>query len=710
MAWGSRIVLCVALFAAGCTSPTGGDFFAETVESLHAKDSPLRPAGGGSQRLASSIGSGKRFSGAQYQGSGNFVSYGAPVAKVTGDGSGQFELNLVNAPITQAAKAVLGDALQVNYVVDPRVQGTVTLQTSKPVSRDALVDILESALAVNGAGIVKRANSYQIMPMAETLASTPSVSVPSVTPSGPGVKVQVLQLQYIAADEMKTILEPITRQGTVLRVDSTRNLITVAGNNSDLEAIREAVSVFDVDWMRGMSVALHPLKASKPDAVASELESIFGTKGGAGGKVIQFIPNNRLNSVLVITSRPAYLARAASWIAKLDTLAETNEEQLFVYQIQNRPAKELAEVLSSILGAQNGGARKAAADNVSPEMAPIAMSSDGITPAPLTGGSEPVPQLVAEEGSAGGRIKVVADTDNNALLIQTTAREYHRIEQILAKVDVLPTQVMLEAVIAEVTLNDELKFGLRWFFENNGMKISLSDVASGFAGASFPGFAWTYASNNIQVTLNALASITDVNIVSAPTVMALNNQKAILQVGDQVPIVTQQSTGTAGGNAPIINSVEMKDTGVILTVTPRINNAGRVQLDIGQEVSNAVETTSSGIDSPTIQQRKIQTRVLVNDGESLALGGLIQETNSIKRAQVPLLGDIPLLGNAFKNKTDGIKRTELIIFIRPRVVRDIKEARDVTEEFRGKISLQTPIQKRRGGKTKVEQDLKRLAY
>ncbi|WP_152979953.1 secretin N-terminal domain-containing protein [Mesorhizobium sp. 1M-11] len=335
MAYGGRIILCMALFAAGCTSPTGGDFFTETVESLHAKDSPLRDRGGGSQRLASSVGSGKRFSGAQYQGSGNFVSYGAPIAKVTGDGSGQFELNLVNAPVTQAAKAVLGDALQANYVVDPRVQGTVTLQTSKPVSRDALVDILESALAVNGAGIVKRANSYQIMPLADTLASTPSVSVPSVTPSGPGIKVQVLQLQYVAADEMKTILEPITRQGTVLRVDSTRNLITVAGNNADLEAIREAVSVFDVDWMKGMSVALHPLKASKPDAVAAELESIFGTKGGAGGKVIQFIPNNRLNSILVITSRPAYLARASSWIAKLDTLAETNEEQLFVYQIQN---------------------------------------------------------------------------------------------------------------------------------------------------------------------------------------------------------------------------------------------------------------------------------------------------------------------------------------------------------------------------------------
>ncbi|MER8409371.1 type II secretion system secretin GspD [Mesorhizobium sp. M1307] len=700
------VVLCMLLACAGCTSPSGKDFFTETVDSLHAKNSPLR-AGYNASHPLTAAGEAQRFSGAQYQGSGNFVSSGAPIAQVTADGSGQFELNLVNAPVAQAAKAVLGDALHLNYIVDPRVQGTVTLQTSQPVSQDALVDILESALAVNNAGITKRAGTYQIVPLSDIMSSTPSVSVPSVSRSGPGIKVQVLQLQYIAADEMKTILEPITRQGSVLRVDSTRNLITVAGYNSDLDAIREAVSVFDVDWMRGMSVALHPLKTSKPEAVASELDSIFGTKNGPGAKIIQFIPNDRLNSVLVITSRPAYLSRAAVWIGKLDKLAETNEDQLFVYEIQNRPAKELAAVLSSVLGTSVKTEGEMAGANVSPDMTPIALQSDGVTPVPLTG---PSPSLVlAPDEQSPTHAKVVADVENNALLIQTTARDYDRIQQILSKLDILPTQVMLEAVIAEVTLNDELKFGLRWFFENNGMKISLSDVASGFTGATFPGFGWTYATDNIQVTLNALASITDVNVISAPTIMALNNQKAILQVGDQVPIITQQAVGTSTADAPIVNSVEMKDTGVILTVTPRINNAGRVMLDIQQEVSNVTKTTSSGIDSPTIQQRKIQTRVLVNDGESLALGGLIQERNNVDRGQVPILGDIPIIGNAFKHKSDSVGRTELIIFIRPRVIRDISEARQVTDEFRGKISLQTPIQQRRGG-TRLQQNLKRLKY
>lgn len=412
---------------------------------------------------------------------------------------------------------------------------------------------------------------------------------------------------------------------------------------------------------------------------------------------MRFVPNERLNAVLVISPRPAYLSRAADWIARLDTLAETSDEQMFVYTIQNRPAKELAEVLRSVL-ARGGSA--AAAGPLAPDVSEVAVTVDaGSGPAP--GADEPL------DGGADP-LSVVADVENNALLIHTTAREYERIERILKQLDVLPVQVLLEAVIAEVTLSDELKFGLRWFFESGNFGVSLSDVASGFTGAAFPGFAWSYATDDIQVTLNALSSVTDVNVISAPTVMALNNQKAVLQVGDQVPIVTQQSVGTDAANAPIVNSVEMKDTGIILTVTPRVNSSGRVMLDIDQEVSNVVKTTSSGIDSPTIQQRRISTRVLVTDGESLALGGLIQERNAINRGQVPLLGDLPVIGNAFKNKTDGITRTELIIFIRPRVVRDVQEARDVTAEFREQLDLDSAIRARRGG-TQVERDVKRLA-
>ena len=330
-------------------------------------------------------------------------------------------------------------------------------------------------------------------------------------------------------------------------------------------------------------------------------------------------------------------------------------------------------------------------------MAPTAYTEEGVE-------SAPVQTAVAAVESASKAPTVVADIEKNALLISTTAREYRRIERILEQLDVMPTQVFLEAIIAEVSLNDQLKYGLSWYFENGANGFNLSDTASGVPSPSFPGFSWTHSTQDVQAALNTISSVTKVKIISSPNLMVINNQKATLQVGDQVPIVTQTATGKETASA-IVNSVELKDTGIILSVTPRINNSGRVMLDIEQEVSDVVETTTSGIDSPTIQQRKISTRVMVNDGESITLGGLIQEKKGHTERKLPILGDVPLLGNAFKSKTDTLSRTELIIFIRPRVIRNVEEARAVTDEFRAKMDFgrsDTPTQR-------IKRDLKRLA-
>lgn len=690
----SVIVLATALTLAGCGSVGPDGLFEDAVKDLDSSGKP-EPRNNG-RGLRSLFGSADRdkFRGVVDEGSGQFVSSKAPAVtpeKTTGGQEG-YRLNLIDAPVAAAAKNVLGDILGLNYTVDSRIRGTITLQTSTAMGKDALVDIFETALVANGATIVRSADSYKIVPIGEALASTPAVSVPSVSPTGPGIRVQVIELRYVSAEEMRNILSPISRDGSILRVDSTRNYIVIAGTTADLAAMRDAISVFDVDWMKGMSVALHPLETSKPTEVARELETIFGTTDGPGAKIIRFVPNERLRSVLVITSRPQYLHRAAAWIKQLDRLADTNEERLFVYEIQNRPADELAEVLQSVLSSGDGGAPS---ESVSPDLQATEITSEP------NGQQQPV--AVASGTAAGAAFSVVADAENNALLISTTAREYERIERILRQLDVLPTQILLEAVIAEVSLNDELKFGVRWFFENGNFSIKLTDLASGFTGPSFPGLGLTYAANDIQVTLNALSSVTDVKVISSPNLMALNNQKAVLQIGDQVPIVTQTSSSVEDANAPVVNRIELKDTGVILSMTPRVNSSGRVLLDIEQEVSNVVRTTSSGIDSPTIQQRKVATRVAVNDGEALALGGLIQERKTNTRGQVPVLGEIPVIGNAFKNKTDKIERTELIIFIRPRVVRNVKEARSVTEEFRQKLDFGE-----RSLQQKINKELRRL--
>lgn len=688
------LVILVAMLTS-CASNSKDDVFSSVLTNLDDNGRPLPPENSGvSRRLTGS--DADNFNGVSAGGSGQFVSGRAPyTAETSSSGQTEYRLNLVDAPIAAAVKNVLGDILGLNYTIDPRVRGSITLQTSAPVNRNTLVDILETTLAANGFAIVKTSGTYNIVPLSEALAKTPSVSVPSTASRTPGLKIQVVELQYISAEEMRVILAPISREGSILRVDNARNYIMIAGTNPDLAAMREAIQVFDVDWMKGMSVALHPLKTSRPDAVAKELETIFRAQEGPGTNLIKFVPNERLNSVLVITSRPQYLARAEGWIRQLDRLASTSEEQLFVYQIQNRSAEEMAKVLQSVLSKQSGDPLENT-PAVSPDLQTELVASEPANPTSPGGGSS--------SSSQSGIPSVVADTENNALLISTTARNYERIERILRQIDVLPTQVLLEAIIAEVTLTDELKFGVRWFFENGDFSIGFSDLESGGTGKSFPGLGWSFASTNLEVTLNALSSVTNVKVISSPTLMALNNQKATLQIGDQVPIATRTSTSVDDPDAPIVSTITLKDTGIILNVTPRVNTSGRVLLDIEQEASSVVRTTTSGIDSPTIQQRKVETRVAVNDGEALIIGGLIQERNSKVKGQVPVLGEIPLIGNAFKNKTDTIERTELVIFIRPKVVRNVQEARSVNEEFRKRLDFgasETPG-------NRIKRDLKRL--
>lgn len=673
------------------------------------------------------------------EGTGEFLSNGPPyVVAATPAGSDGVSLNLLNAPIGQAVKTVLGDILKVNYALSDKVSGNITVQTTAPVPKEALIDLFESALKANGAAIVRGDGFYRIVPAANVAQSGPYLGRDG-RGSGLGVQVRIIPLRHISASEANKLIEPVVPQGAIARIDNTRNIIVMVGTARELADVVNLVSVFDVDWLKGMSFALFPLKTSDPEAIAKELETVFGLdKNGPLNGVIRFVPNKRLGSVLMISSKPGHLETARSWVQKLDRLAQDTEEQLFVYKIQNRSATELAALLSRVLSRTNPGQGHPASD-VAPRYEPTVVAS--APPAPLSTGAASAAQprsagllssgfgrsstaaqsqpstldagLNAFSGNADAATqsvpagnKVVADESNNALLVMSSPKEYQRILGILGRMDVLPTQVMLEAMIVEVTLKDELKFGLKWFFEKNNGKFTLSDAVTGTVASAFPGFSYFFSTANVRLALDAVSGITKVNVVSAPSLMVLDNRKAILQVGDQVPIVTQTAQSVANLDSPIVNSISFRDTGVILAVTPRVNDAGRVVLEIEQEVSNVARTTSSGIDSPTIQQRRVKTTVVVADGEVLTLGGLIQERNNVSKAQVPILGDIPVLGAAFRNTTDEIDRTELLIFIRPLVVRDTGEARAVTEEFRSRIKLESPASQR--GRDRFDRDATRI--
>jgi general secretion pathway protein D len=618
-------------------------------------------------------------------------------------------LNLVKVPLAEAAKTILGDILGLNYSVDDRVTAEITLQTTEPITKAQLVANFQAILRTHGAAIVEQSGFYRIIPASEVARAGPGFRTRDEPAQQPGVKREVMMLRYVSAEAMREIIEPIAAEGSVQAADTARNALIVNGTEEELQNIRDTIAVFDVDWMKGMSFALYPVKTSDPQAIADELATIFANEHGPLKNVVRFVPNRRLKSILVITSRSRYLKDASLWINRLDRAAGRTETRLHVYHVQNRPASELAPILQSVF-ASEAASVTASQSPVAPRLDPVVVEGEAANQVPSVQPVEATASaLLPVAGSTGdtGKMRIVADDANNSLLIVCSPADYERIFDVLQEIDSQPNQVMLEATIAEVTLNDELNFGMRWFFGEKDNRGTFTDLVTGAVVSAFPGFSYIFQSNaNVGFVLNALSSLTKVRVLSSPTLMVLDNRTATLQVGDQVPVLTQTANSVTSPDAPVVSSVELKDTGVILNVTPRVNDSGRVTLEIKQEVSDVVATTTSGIDSPTIRQRKVATTVAVNDGDTLALGGLIQERNSTEKSKVPLLSDIPVLGTAFRSKENSAHRTELVIFIRPLVTRNLAEARRITREFREQMTIGKLGSRK--DRTQMERDLRNI--
>ncbi|HEY7550101.1 MAG TPA: type II secretion system secretin GspD [Hyphomicrobiaceae bacterium] len=617
-------------------------------------------------------------------------------------------LNLVNVPAAQAAKSILGDMLGVRYTIDPGVKGEITVQTPHPVTKAAAVDLFQAALRAGNAALVNVRGQYRIVPADQAVTGAP-ITVDGA-PAGTqklGSALHIVQLKYVAASEINRVLEPMAPRGGIVRADEARNTITLAGSPDEIASMREAIDIFDVDTMKGMSFALIPVTSSQPTAIADELRTVFAAnRDGPMAGMVRFLPNNRLKAVLVITPQREYLARAGDWVRKLDAQARGTERQFYTYAVQNRRAQDLVSALQALFAGE-GDAKSAR--NVTPSDAEAAVESRTFEPTEFltsASGSRKMPAR-APQGPAAGRqamtvatvsldeksgaprVKIAADLAKNALLIEATPADHERLMRVIGELDVMPNQVVIEATIAEVTLNDDLKMGVRWFFANKkNRNFTFTDAASGALSSVFPGFSYAMTTANLTTTLNALNKITDVKVISSPSLTVMDNSTAVLQIGDQVPITTASAIGIVTGNAPIVNSVSYKDTGVILSITPRINSSGRVLLEIEQEVSSVATTTSSTIDSPTIKQRRIKTSVFVKDGDALALGGMIQSSNSVSRDQVPILGDLPLLGTAFRSKDNEAAKTELLVVITPHVIRSFDEAEAITREFRRELAVE----------------------
>jgi general secretion pathway protein D len=675
----------------------------------------------------------------------------APVSQLqaapTGDG---YEVNFDNAPIAAVAKTILGEALGLGYTIDPRVQGTVSLSSGRLIPKSDLLYVLETALRLTGVVLVKDTLGYRIIPLGDAVGAGNADT--HAGQAAPGYGVSVVPLQYVSAQTLIKLVDSFaTKPGTV-RADPARNMLLIQGSGAERRATIETILFFDADWMHDQLVGIYPIKSSTPEAVLADLEKILDTgEGGLSQNVVKLQPISRMNAILVVARKPEMLKTVSTWIKRLDR-TDTARSGVRVYHVKYGEARQMARILDEVFVGGGSGTLDTAENQVAPGSGISGtQSTDRLSGAAQSGvGARPTgfgatdarsglgaqgfpasrPNLAssalnptdAAEGraAAGGTgqpllqgVRITADPVNNTLLINASQENYEIIERTLRQIDRPQLQVAIDATIAEVTLNDNLSYGVQSFLTSHNLglgpdKGSILNSPTGSAPSINNGVAGTFLARAIpgfnflvgpeaqpSLILDALHSVTDLKVLSNPSLVVIDNEVATLVVGDQVPVSTGSAnvlnSATATSNT-IINSVDYRPTGIIVRVAPRINANGNVRLEIEQEISNVVTSSNSSATStsqpnltPTVSQRKVKSAIVVASGQTVLLAGLIQEQSEKDRSGIPLLDDIQDLGILFSHSSKSVKRTELIIFIRPQIIRDGVDGYSIAEELRSKM-------------------------
>ena len=670
--------------------------------------------------------------------SGGFTLFGSPApppqAEVpTADASAAsgaapvgngYTLNFDNSPVANVAKVVLGDILSVRYSLDPHVQGVINLSSSQPIAKRNILYVFESALRANNLALVREAGGYRIAPISEGGVYGAADRADGPDAASPGYGMTVIPLQYVSAATIARLLEGFAIRPGAVRADPSGRLLLIVGSGEERRTALDTVRQFDVDWLRGQSVGLYPIRNGSSTAIAGEMEKIMDSdSSGLGHGLVKLQDVTSQNAVLVVAARPQMLAAAARWIERLDS-PNLSGSGVLVYKVRFGDAKEMAQLLNSMFGTGGGGESDAnqlapgagaktlsAADRLTggPQQSGTSGASAGSTGASGSGTSSHSPYgglqsgaqsaAFGASGQGGGSpdmpgVRITADPADNSVLVYGSADNYRIIERAMQQIDRPKAQVAIDVTIAEVTLNDQLNYGVQFYISHNlgnivnsntGLPMQTSDAQQGFNI-----FVGSYLSPH--AIINALHQLTDVKILSNPSLVVVDNQEATLEVGDQVPVPTGSATVLSSNNA-VVNTIDYKNTGIILDVVPRVSPDNTIQLDISQEISNVVNdspTTSSGssasgLSAPTISERKVKSEISVTSGQMVLLAGLVAETQTKTRSGVPVLDQLPLVGGAFGSSGKQRQRTELIMLIRPQILRNSVDASRVAEELRAKM-------------------------
>lgn len=648
------------------------------------------------------------------------------------DMPGEATFNFEGEPVHAVVKVILGDLLQQNYVIAPGVQGQVTLATPRPVNAAQALGLLEMVLGWNNARLVWLDGRYNVLPTEQAIAGNLSPRTGGVG-NARGYEVRAVPLQFISANEMKKVLEPYARPNAVVSTDPARNLIVLAGTRAELQNYLRTIEIFDVDWLSGMSVGVFPLLSAEADDVVTELEAVFGAEGNTPvSGMFRFMPLQGQNAVLVITPQPRYLNEARTWIERLDA-GGGEGARLYTYEVLYMKATDLAEQLSQVFGGNysaGNGVDPGGPRSLMPGLEPVQVRS---IDTPAADAADPVARAKAAEraaqagqngqnanrGRAGGGdgiavgssddVSVSAVEESNALLVRATPAQWESIRRTIERLDTMPLQVHIEAQVVEVALSGKLRYGVNWFFENavpedfgNAQGRSIwGDIAGsigpqGVDGSAGSGLVWTFLGRNAAAVVTALDEASDVRILSTPSVVVRNNAEAKLDVGQKIPVNSTSFNpiigDTPGSGSGTFTQVQYLDTGVILTVTPRISRDGTVFMEIDQEVSSPGPPRQN---DPTgnvpINKRSLTTEAAIQSGETVMLAGLITDNTSNGSAGLPGLSRIPLVGGLFGTRSQTNDRTEVIILVTPRVIRDPNEARRLTDEYGERFRALDPL-------------------
>jgi len=573
---------------------------------------------------------------------------------------------------------VFRDILGVNYVVDNTLTNLVspiTLNFQNEISKKEAFLATGDILLRQQIGVTVKDSVYYLFPMETKTAEDVSIGVGRTDADLPLTQGKVLQI--VPMNFGINIGTERTLRGLsdiAVTVDIEKNAVFLQGDRGKVKKVMELARILDMPSNQGKHIGLLRLTYLSTEEFSKQVTSLMEAEGvpiGVGQaqqKNVVLVPLDQIGLVAVFASNQAFLSRIQFWHEKLDQPSQGNDKRYFMYEPQNARARDLGESLSPLFGGSVPTTTESKGNSSRDTRSALRTSSSG--PAASAGDED---------------LTMVIDERTNTLIFYTSGLRYKSLQSLIKRMDTLPRQVILEATVAEVTLTDEFKHGVEFALNNGtfgGGSYALG-TSGAFSVAGIGGLAAGWASNNgnVNVTANLIQTNSLVNILSSPTLLVRDGVSASITVGNEIPLVTSQTTIPIGDttNERTTSTIERRQIGLTLTVTPTINSQGVVIMEVSLDISNQVST---GGDSSTLLNRQVTTEVVANSGETIIMAGLISENKSNGDTHVPFLGDIPILGNLFKSATENRDKTELVILLTPKIINGGDQWNEIKNKFR----------------------------